>query len=160
MAYGKGRKQEEDPRFVRAGGLWEKRDRKDRKFLVGGLLVGKLLDYLDEIGIDKRNADERVPVMIFENTYKEEENHPDFNLYLTDPDRERQGGGKSRGRDREERSEERSERAPRREERVEREDPREEQSEEKAERPSRRRPAEKPEKKNGKTTKKRLRLSR
>ena len=97
MAYGRKQERVEDPRFVRAGGLWKGRDRKDNEMLTGGILAGKLKDYADEIGLAERRDDERLPLLIFANTYKEEENHPDFNVYLGDPDKKREGKGKQTG---------------------------------------------------------------
>ena len=101
MAYGRNKERTEDPRFARVGGLWAGRDRKDNEMFTGGLLVSTLKDYLDEIGFEDRRDDERLPVMAFANTYKEEEKHPDFNLYLGDPDRKR-GGSRGRSQDRDE----------------------------------------------------------
>ncbi len=96
MAYGSGRggnrgdKGGQQSDLVKVGGLWKSPMQNGGTKLSGPLspegikAIGKALGEAEAAGQELR-------ILILPNTYKEEDRHPDYNLFLA-PKREREGG--------------------------------------------------------------------
>ena len=72
--------------FVPIGAAWKRTDKQDNVYLSGSIKAGQLKEYLATISFADRGDDEYIPFVLLINDQKQKDNHPDFNMFGTDPD--------------------------------------------------------------------------